>query len=723
MRTFIAVLAALLTLSCGRFGGLTPSSTTPVILISIDTLRSDRLPAYGYTGVSTPNLDALRKDSILYQRAYSHCPLTLPSHTSMLTGLLPSEHGVRDNVGYRLEPKIPTLPELLKKNGYATGSAISAYVLRRESGISRGFDSYDDQTEALGDAAAIGYVQRAGGETIKAAQQWLDKNAESPFFLFLHLYEPHTPYTPPEPFRSQYKDAYDGEIAYVDQLIGDFIANLQQRGLYDKAMIVLLSDHGEGLNDHGEEEHGVFLYREAIQVPLMVKMPKSAKGGETVAAPVQLIDVFPTILEQTKTPLPKLQNNARSLLAFLDEGIPSRQIYSETYYARLHFGWSDLHSLIESNEHYIHGPIPELFDVVGDPAEKKNTYADNRRASFRMRNAITPLVKAASAPTQIDPEEAAKLAALGYVGSTVSTSDDEELPDPKTTIGTFRQIKIAFTHFRDLRLEECLKLVDELLADNDKIVDIWDLKSKALSKLGRNEEAIAAAREGLKRQPNAVGLIMAVANLSIMTGELAQAEQHADLLLKTDPARTHEIRARVAAQRNDYETAKKEAELALKDARDPSIGLMTLGLISKQQNQLEPALKYFDQAAQSVAKHKNQKIPNLQLYRGDLLARLGRNREAEEAFRTEIAAYPQQPEAYGSLILLLSSEGRVDEATKLVFKLVEAAPLPPSYVTISETLKAVGDDRGAVYWARQGVKKFPKHRVLQSLSRTFTVAG
>ncbi|MGZ8788651.1 MAG: sulfatase-like hydrolase/transferase, partial [Thermoanaerobaculia bacterium] len=730
MRTSLfAAIAALLSLaSCGRFGGLTPSKSTPVILISIDTLRSDRLPAYGYTGVSTPHLDALRKDSILYQRAYSHCPLTLPSHTSMLTGLLPSEHGVRDNTGYRIDAKTQLLPELLKKNGYATAGAISAFVLRRESGISRGFDHYDDETEALNSTAAIGMVQRAGSDTIQAAQRWLDKNQDDPFFLFVHLYEPHTPYTPPEPFLSRYKDHYDGEIAYTDQLIGDFIADLRQRGLYDKAMIILLSDHGEGLNDHGEEEHGVFLYREAIQVPLMVKMPKGAKGGETVEAPVQLVDVFPTILEQTATPVPKLQNNARSLLAFLEGDAPSRPIYSETYYPRLHFGWSDLHSLIDGDHHYIRAPKPELYDVVNDPAEKNNVHDANRRVTFRMRQNIEPLVKKASAPAAVDPEEAAKLAALGYLGSAVSTSDDEVLPDPKDTIDTFRQIKVAYTLFREQKIDEALKVADELLAANDRLLDIWDLKSKALSKLGRNEDAIDAAREGLKRQSNNVGLLLVVANLSILTGNLEQAEQHADLLAKTEPASSHEILARVAAQRGDYDKAKKEAEIAIKESHEPAKGLMTLGLIHKQQGEVEPALKYMDEALQALARKKNQNIPNLQLYRGDLLARLGRSREAEAAFRAEIAEYPTTPDAYGSLILLLSSEGRVDEATKLVFELVEKAPFPPSYVTVSETLKAIGDDRGAMYWAVQGLKKYPKHRILRDLSgpagaRVATVAG
>jgi len=720
LRLLAAAVAALVALSCGRFGGTAPSNTTPVILISIDTLRSDRLPMYGYDRVSTPNLDALRADAILYERAYSHCPLTLPSHSSIMTGLLPSEHGVRDNTGYRVDPKTPTLAELLKKNGYATAAAVSAYVLRRESGIARGFDFYDDDVEALGKSATIGAVQRDGRITIEAAQRWLGDNVDhggKPFFLFVHMYEPHTPYTPPEPFASQYKDNYDGEIAYADSLVGNLIADLKARDVYDDAMIVLLSDHGEGLNDHGEEEHGVFLYREAIQVPLLVKLPKSAHKGKSVAAPVQLIDVFSTILGQTATPGSTRNATARSLLTFLEADAPARPIYSETYYPRLHFGWSDLHSLIDGPHHYIRAPQPELYDIVADRAEKTNVIEANRRVHVRMRTAIEPFVRLASAPAPIDPEEAAKLAALGYVGSTVTTDSGEALPDPKQTIGMFREIREAYAAFRDLKLEECIVIADKLLAENNRIMDVWDVRTKALAKLGRHAEAIASAREGLGHQPNNVGLLMTVANLSILTGNLDQAEDHAELLLKVEPSRAREVLARIAAQRGDWARATQEAELAVKEAHDPANGLMTLGIIHKQQGNLEKGLAYLDQAAEKIARHKNKDLPALQLYRGDLLARLGRNREAEAAFRNEIAAHPTDPEAYGSLILLLSSEGRVDEATKLVFALIDKAPLPPSYVTISETLKAIGDERGARYWIQQGLKKYPHHPVLRDMQR------
>lgn len=723
-RRLLVIAAALVAVAAGaivalRGGGSAPSRTTPVILISIDTLRSDHLPAYGYQGVSTPNLDAFRADAILYERAYSHCPLTLPSHASMLTGLLPADHGIRDNIGFTLAEKVPSLPALLKSNGYATGAAVSAFVLRKGTGIARGFDAYDDEVEPIGTSQIISRVQRPGGETVAAARKWLDQHGGQPFFYFLHLYDPHTPYEPPEPYRSQYKNnPYDGEIAYTDHVIGEFLDYLKEKGIYDKAMIVILADHGEGLNDHREEEHGIFLYREAIQVPLFVKLPGSKNAGASVSTPAGLVDVFPTILQQTATAAPARANDhAVSLLSLLDGAPEKRNIYSETYYPRMHYGWSDLHSLTDGDHHLIRAPIPELYDLKNDPRETKNVMNEERRTYTAMRNAIEPFVREAAAPAAIDPDEAAKLAALGYIGSAAATTDEDELADPKTTVEVFQQIRVAFTYFRDERLAECLALTTKLLEDNHRILDLWDIKSKTLAKLGRTAEAIEAAKEGLRQQSSAVSLIAAVANLSIIKGDLEQAQQHAELLMKTEPGQAHELLARIHAERKDYAAAEKEARLAMSTGREPTNALMTLALIAKQRGELDAALQHIDAAVASVASKENRRVPNLHFYRGDILARLGRNAEAEREFRAEIATYPTEPDAYASLLLLLASSGRIEEGTRVVFDLIQASPRPPSYIAVSETLKVIGDERGARYWAVQGLRKFPENRDLRAMAQ------
>ena len=299
----VALLAILGIPSCRKDDGLVFRGA-PVVIISVDTLRADHLPAYGYRGVETPNLDALRKDAVLFENAYSHVPLTLPSHTSLFTGLLPPQHGVRDNLGYALSTGPATLAGYLKSRGYATGAAVSSIVLSHVTGVGRGFDFYEDTVEPDRISQTLSRVQRHGNETAALLSDWIGPHADQPFLAFLHLFEPHTPYEPPEPFASRYKLPYDGEIARADEIVGGFLKYLKDQDVYDRALIVFLSDHGEGLNDHGEDEHGVLLYREAIHVPLMVKFPRSRRAGESVSAPVALTDVFPTVAEVTGAPVP-----------------------------------------------------------------------------------------------------------------------------------------------------------------------------------------------------------------------------------------------------------------------------------------------------------------------------------------------------------------------------------------------------------------------------------
>ena len=419
---FVAALLLVLFVACRhRESGALPRATSaahaPVIIISIDTLRADHLPAYGYKNVATPHLDALRRDSVLFENAWSHVPLTLPSHVSLLTGALPAENGVRDNIGYRIDPKRPSLPGLLKQAGYATGAAISAYVLRSNTGLSSMFDFYDDRIP-FQSGVGLGALQRSGDETAAAAQQWISQRGANPFFLMLHLYEPHTPYDPPEPFHSQYPSApYDGEIAEADAIVGRFLDFLRAKGLYDRSIVVLLSDHGEGLGQHGEDEHGILLYREALHVPLMIKLPKQELANESIAAPVGLIDVAPTIASLVGARSPKEFRGAALLSGLTEKSLAGRTIFSETIYPMLHLGWSAARSLAGERFHYVESAEPELYDFRDDPEEKTNRRADERRTYAAMREQLAAYPIGDVAPAPIDKEEAAKLAALGYLGN------------------------------------------------------------------------------------------------------------------------------------------------------------------------------------------------------------------------------------------------------------------------------------------------------------------
>ncbi|HEV3483874.1 MAG TPA: tetratricopeptide repeat protein, partial [Vicinamibacterales bacterium] len=532
---------------------------------------------------------------------------------------------------------------------------------------------------------------------------------------FLHLYEPHTPYAPPEPFRSRYAhNPYDGEIAYSDQIVGEFLQSLRNAGLYDKSLIVLLSDHGEGLNDHGEDEHGMFLYREAIQVPLIVKLPEQKFAGEKVASPVQIVDVVPTILDRTGATMSGKLPGA-SLVSFLGDKPPAkRTIYSETYYPRFHYGWADQHSAIDGEKHYIHSPKPELFDLKKDFAEKNNVLTDDRRGYFAMRAAITPLIREAEAPSAIDPEDAAKLAALGYLGSTVQTSSGEALPDPKDKIETFREIGQVFVHFRDKRYEQALEMIDRVLAEDPRILDLYDLKSKSLSRLGRAPEAIEAMKAGLRLAPNASHMLVDLAALLLETRQFEDARKHAELAIKTEPAEAHDILARIAIEQKDFARADAEAQKALASDRDRIASLLTFARVKIEKGELEAALKALDDAVQRKKPH--QEVVGLYFLRGDVLARLGRAEEAEADLRREIKLFPEDPTAYKNLVLLLVAAGRIPEATQLIRTLIDASPTPPSYVAVCQVLDTLGDTRGVRYWARQGLARYPTHPGLRRLA-------
>ncbi|HVT43461.1 MAG TPA: sulfatase-like hydrolase/transferase [Thermoanaerobaculia bacterium] len=709
------MLMLLLVAGCAKLGEAPkPSTETPVILISIDTLRSDRLPAYGYQKVSTPHLDAFRQDSILFEHAYSHYPLTLPAHSSMFTGLLPPEHGVRDNLGYKLDESIPTLAEALRKAGYATGAAVSSYVLRQESGIARGFDVYDDDTDWIGKAQSLGLIQRSGDQTVEAANRWVSQQTK-PFFLFLHLYEPHTPYEAPEPYKSRYGDEYDAEIAWVDELVGRFLQTLKSRDLYDRALIIILSDHGEGLGDHGEQEHGLFIYREAIQVPMLVKLPRSRHAAASVPTAVQLIDVMPTVLSLTVGDFDRAKLQGTSVIDFVGAPAPApRRVYAETQYPRLHFGWSDLHSLIDGTHHYIHAPTPELYRVDRDPLEKQNVFQADRRTYFALRRAIEPHLEKAAAPAVIDPEEAAKLAALGYLGATVPLEPGEALPDPKEKLETFRSIMRAFARFREGKLLDALELIERNLRENERIVDLWSLKAKVLRRLGRLDEAVEASKGALKLSPQMPHLAIDVANLALEAERLDEAAAHTELFRESQPAKAHEILAKVWIGKGDLAKAEAEGRLALEKDREKVYPLMTLAEVKKKQDDLPAARKLLDEALQ--AKKEKQQVPNLHHMRGDVLARMGYGQDAEREFRREIALFPEEPQSYKNLMLLLVAQGRLEEGTRLIYELIEASPTPPSYIAISHALQVLGDARGSRYWAVKGLQIFPDHRQLKQLA-------
>ena len=667
-----------------------------VVLISIDTLRADRLPAYGYRGVRTPNLDRFRRDAILYQNAYSPCPMTLPSHLTMLTGLLPQEHGVRNNLGFVFKGEThASLPLLLKDQGYATGAAVSSYVLRAETGLARVFDYYEDSIDPRPGAPFVDY-QRPGAKTAAFAREWIARRKTDPFFFFFHIYEPHVPYEPPEPFKSLYPSPYDGEVATADAITGDFLADLKMLGLYDRAIIVLTSDHGEGLGDHGEDQHSILLYLEALHVPLILKLPGGARGGERVDAPAQLSDILPTVTDLLglKTP-----GGLGGLSLLRLPGPRPRFIYAETLYPRIQLGWSDLRSLIDGRYQYIHGPRPELYDIVSDPGEK-----NDRIATESARAAL--LAKELERFPTVDPQEVVRpdagaaegLAALGYLGG-VRERAAGTLPNPRDNLKFVQAMREGWRLASEHRLPEAVEVLTAMVKANPAMVEVWIKLGDVYADAGRDDESEAAYHQALERTPvflDDVALSQGYAQLR--RGRLLEAEAAARRALPLSPAKARDLLTRVALARNRTDEAEGYARAAAGGPDPQPSSLLLLVEVQLKKGDPRGALGTLGQAEARAAELRLTAVYGLEFLRGDALARLRRPVEAEAAYRKEITNFPAHAEAYSNLAVLRFLRGDRAAVDGLMERMVGANPSRRSYLLAAATWQAFGDPTRAAAW-------------------------
>ena len=698
------LVSLMLAVGCGP-GALPPPEFpgAPLVLISIDTLRADHLPAYGYPGVETSNMDALRRDSILFENAYSPCPLTLPSHLSMLTGLLPAEHGVRTNLGYHFDGNAhPTLARLLRAHGYATGAAVSAYVLRGATGIGESFDLFDDSVG--GDVEwtrDLSLLQRPGHETARRALAWAEGVKTRPFFLFLHVYEPHFPYEPPEPFRSRYGATYDGEIAASDGVVGEFLGQLKRDGIYDRAIILLVSDHGEGLGDHGEQEHGILLYREVLHVPLLLKLPGSRDAGTRVREPVGLIDIVPTITVLLKLGASEPLRGA-SLLD-RDGAGPARSIYSETYYPRIHFGWSHLRSLVDAHHHYIEGPKPELYEVVRDPRETANTFLADASVAQSMKKELAAYSPDFSDPSRVAPDVAENLRSLGYLSRTAPTRDAEALPNPKDRIQVHEQLRAAYQLGRQGKDEEALTSLRSLLKTNPDCFEALRELAGTLARLHRYREAAAAYKETIRLSPRLAGSVsLPLGLVELEMGRLEEADARARAALPDDPGHAHQLLARVALARGDLPEAERQARLAMTDAAAESEAATILARVHVRRSELPQALAVLETARARAIEQRRAPATGLDDLRADLLARLGRFAEAEAVLREEIRWFPGRAQTYASLAVVVALQGRPrSEVHEILDSMAKANPVRETILLGAKTLDFLGDEDAARAWRKR----------------------
>lgn len=504
-----------------------------VILITLDTTRADRMGFLGSKRALTPNLDALARQSVVFTHAYSQVPLTTASHATILTGTYPQFHQVND-FGVPLADDLPYAPAILHAQGYQTAAFVGSLVLDPETrsapGFERGFDTYDAgfRRRRVGDDR-YETIERRGGEVIGRALAWLTTHHEDPFFIWVHLYDPHDPYDPPEPFKTRYSSApYDGEIAYTDAAVGKFLDWLRLRGLFNNALIAVMADHGEALGEHGETTHGVFLYDETIRVPLLFKLPQGRSAGSRVAPRARLVDVLPTILQALDLPIPS-PVQGESLLSLIksapaakpapgkasppspDHPAPGRPAYAESDYPHRTFGWSSLRSLRTGKYLFIDAPRKELYDQSADPKAEHNLSATSAAVTNTLASqleAFRQKTTTSKEPPKVipDPGLQERLAALGYVATDSTSSSMPGIKDtgadPKDKVEVVNLLHRAEMAKEDSRFKEAAPLLEEVIALEPNLPITYLQLGTALTSLKDFEKAVPVLRKAVEMRPD-----------------------------------------------------------------------------------------------------------------------------------------------------------------------------------------------------------------------------
>jgi tetratricopeptide (TPR) repeat protein len=615
---------------------------------------------------------------------------------------------VRDNLGFTLAPARRTLATRLKEAGFKTGAAVSAYVLRSQTGIAQGFDVFDDALQ-IAPTENLGLLQRDGALSVEALGRFVGAQPGGRVFAFLHLYEPHTPYTPPEGYRDL-PNPYDGEIAYADELVRRFLASLP-KAVADQTIVALTADHGEGLNDHGEAEHGIFLYREELHVPLILRLPDGARAGTRVRGIASQSDIAPTLLDLLGLSADGMDGVSLRAAA-LKGTTDARPSYAETLFPRYHFGWSDLYAVTEPRFRYIRAPREELYDVAQDPGERQDVSRAHPEAASAMRAWLAKEVDV----TKVQPMEAVsedtkgKLGALGYIGLAPEAQvEAADLPDPKDKIGSYEDLKRANSLREGGKLEDAVAVLKGVLRDNPRMVDGWETLAGILGSLGRTEEAIGALQKILEIDPTHSQSHIDLARVYALSGRTDLAVRHAELASARDPGAGFETLAELMLDKDRPDQAREYARRSLAQDKDRAMSHFVLGLLAQRAGRCEEAVPDFQQAEASNARRTASVILDLHYDLGDCLARLGRNDEAEAEFQKEVKTFPRGSKARVGLALLYRSLGRDQEARNALSGVVtqDPHPGPDGYWTVVHTFGILGDSQAAAEWRDRARALFP----------------
>jgi arylsulfatase A-like enzyme/Flp pilus assembly protein TadD len=579
-----------------------------VILITLDTVRADRMGFVGSKQGLTPQLDALASQGVVFERAYSQAPITPVSHATILTGTFPQYHGIR-NFGDRLPSSVPLLPDILHAQGYHTGAFVGSIILDPKngfaSGFERGFDVYDAgfHRQKTGERREAS-MQRRGDVTLGHVLEWLGQQQGKPFFVWFHLWDAHDPYNPPEPFRSRFPNApYNGSIAYVDATVGKLLDYLRNQGLYDNALIAVAADHGESLGDHGELTHSIFLYDSTIHVPLLLKLPGNRFAGQRVNAAASLVDLAPTLLDALgQTPPPAMQG--RSLLPLVGNPHPGdRPSFATGDHSERSFGWSPLVSLRIGNQLFVRAPLPELYDLASDPGAKINLYRVNRVAALRLATQLDNFVKRIStgAPQAmqdgLDEKGREQLSALGYVAS--GKTGTQISIDPKDRIDVANDMHDASLAIEEGKEATVIPLLLRVVAKDPQIQAAQYYLGIAYSRKGNFAKAIPPLRKAVELRPDALMAQYELAICLYETGDLKTAAAHFEILVENRPewSDARYSLASIYARTGRPEEAAKNLLVVLEGEPDHYRANLLLGRMLFLNGNFAEALPYLEKAA------------------------------------------------------------------------------------------------------------------------------
>ncbi len=635
-----------------------------VLLITLDTTRADRLGCYGYGPARTPHLDGLAREGVRFARAYAPAPLTLPAHASIMSGLHPVAHDVRNN-GHDLPAGIVTLAQILKARGFATAAFVSSFSVDSRFGLDRGFDVYDDTFDA-GQPLKGANAERRAEATFARFSRWLEGLGPERFFAWVHYYDPHLPYDPPSPFREQAPGRpYDGEIAYMDRYVGAVLEALEDRGLLARTLVVAVGDHGEGLGDKVERGHGIFLYEETLRVPFIVRAPAVFRRPAVVDAAVRLVDVAPTVLETLGLAAEAAAMQGRSLVPWVRGGSGADlDALVETLYPRWSYGWSELVGLVSDRWKLLLSPRPELFDLRADPMERKDLYASSPAKAGelkeRLEREVLRLSAGRGASGGADRERAGdreRLRSLGYV-SLAPAAGGADAPDPKDRIALLELVQRAQAFEAEGRFPEAEKAHLDVLGELPDSAEAYVNLAIAQAMQGAFDRAVATLERGLARLPGSEVLLVRLGHTLLVTGRPLEALETMDRVLASNPRSFDALTVRAGIL--DAAGRKDEAREAFERAL----------LIEPESRHLRTSL-----AAN--------------------LAYGGRLREAISLYEGLMADFPEEQAFYQFAAIAHSYLGEYDRTVSLLRQALAIRPTAVGYFNLAVAFEKSGRPREA----------------------------